>query len=174
MNSTTSAIFGKLALHNPSNVVSPSSLPAFVYGTAWKKERSAELVYQALCTGFRAVDTAAQPRHYDEAGVGTGIRRAISEGRVTRHELFVSRLSSFPCCHDSSDLVQAFCPFKHPKQHEPRLDCWKPSLQELSPCLTCLGEKMHKLIDVRCSYKRNSPPFMVRTLKECLTTHHGQ
>ena len=115
MNSTTSAIFGKLALYNPSNVVSPSSLPAFVYGTAWKKERSAELVYQALCTGFRAVDTAAQPKHYDEAGVGAGIRRAISEGRVARHDLFVSKALLICMCYDPSVLMQVLCLFRTPE-----------------------------------------------------------
>ena len=145
MNSTISAIFGKLALHNPSNVVSPSSLPAFIYGTAWKKERSAELVYQAICTGFRAVDTAAQPKHYDEVGVGNGIRRAISEGRVTRHELFVSRLYYFPKCHSSGDLIQVFRPFEHPREHQPCLDCWKPSLRKRSLSLPSLRGKMHKL-----------------------------
>ncbi len=66
-----------------------------IYGTAWKKERSSELVYQALKSGFRAVDTAAQPRHYQERLVGDGIRRAINEGIVKREELFVRSLYSY-------------------------------------------------------------------------------
>ena len=33
-----------------------------LYGTAWKKERTAELTYQALKAGFKGFDTAAQPR----------------------------------------------------------------------------------------------------------------
>lgn len=60
-----------------------------VYGTAWKKEQSARLVYEAIQAGFRAIDTAAQPRHYNEAQVGEGIRRAIAEGLVTREDLYV-------------------------------------------------------------------------------------
>jgi hypothetical protein len=77
----------------PTTTTSPSSkIPKFVYGTAWKKDRTADLVYQALKAGFRGIDTAAQPRHYQEELVGDGIRRAIKEGVVKREELFV-RLS---------------------------------------------------------------------------------
>lgn len=65
-------------------------VPKFLYGTAWKKERTEELVYQALKAGFRGIDTAAQPRHYREDLVGKGIKRAIQDGIVTRKELYVS------------------------------------------------------------------------------------
>ena len=80
-----SALFEKLLLHS-----SKQTLPAFLYGTAWKKEKTAELVYQAICSGFRAIDTAAQPKHYREDLVGDGIRRALDEGKVERGDLFVS------------------------------------------------------------------------------------
>ena len=80
------ALFENLVLHGSKQV-----LPAFLYGTAWKKEKTAELVYQALCSGFRAVDTAAQPKHYREDLVGDGIRHAIKQGKVSRDELFVSQ-----------------------------------------------------------------------------------
>lgn len=69
---------------------SGTSIPKLVYGTAWKKEKTADLVYQALKSGFKGIDTAAQPRHYQEHLVGDGIRRAIKEGLVTREELYVS------------------------------------------------------------------------------------
>lgn len=65
-------------------------IPKFIYGTAWKKDKTADLVYQAIKAGFRAIDTAAQPRHYQEALVGKGIKRAIDEGIVKRDELHVS------------------------------------------------------------------------------------
>jgi hypothetical protein len=65
-------------------------IPKFIYGTAWKKERTADLVYQAIKSGFRAIDTAAQPRHYQENLAGEGIRRAINEKIVRREELHVS------------------------------------------------------------------------------------
>lgn len=68
----------------------PSQMPTLIYGTAWKKDRSAELVYTALKAGFRAVDTAAQPKHYREDLVGEGIRKAIAEGIVKREDIYVS------------------------------------------------------------------------------------
>lgn len=64
-------------------------MPRLMYGTAWKGERTEDLVYKALRAGFRAIDTAAQPQNYDEAAVGRGIRRAVSEGIVKREDLFV-------------------------------------------------------------------------------------
>lgn len=67
----------------------PLTIPAFVYGTAWKKERSADLVYQALVAGFRGIDTAAQPRHYREELVAEGLKRAIADGVVKREEVYV-------------------------------------------------------------------------------------
>ena len=69
---------------------SETKIPRLVYGTAWKEDRTADLVYQALKAGFRGVDTAAQPRHYQEGLVGNGIRRAIKDGIVERKDLFVS------------------------------------------------------------------------------------
>lgn len=56
-----------------------------LYGTAWKKERTAELVELALRTGFRGIDTACQPKHYNEPGVGLG----ISNSGIDRSELFL-------------------------------------------------------------------------------------
>jgi diketogulonate reductase-like aldo/keto reductase len=65
-------------------------MPTLIYGTAWKEQRTSDLVYQAIKSGFRGIDTAAQPRHYREDLVGVAIRRAIEEGLVQREELFVS------------------------------------------------------------------------------------
>ncbi|KAK3293411.1 NADP-dependent oxidoreductase domain-containing protein, partial [Chaetomium fimeti] len=66
-----------------------AEMPPMMYGTAWKKERTADLVYEAIKAGFRGIDTAAMKRHYDEAGTGEGIRRAISEGICSRKDLFI-------------------------------------------------------------------------------------
>lgn len=49
------------------------TIPSFIYGTAWKEERTAGLVGLALAAGFRAIDTANQRKHYFEAGVGQAI-----------------------------------------------------------------------------------------------------
>jgi diketogulonate reductase-like aldo/keto reductase len=51
-----------------------SSIPSFLYGTAWKEESTEALVTQAIAAGFRGIDTANQRRHYHEAAVGEAIR----------------------------------------------------------------------------------------------------
>jgi diketogulonate reductase-like aldo/keto reductase len=63
-------------------------VPRILYGTAWKKADTARLVSLAIQTGFRGFDTACQPKHYDEAGVGTGLAASLSEG-LTRADLFL-------------------------------------------------------------------------------------
>lgn len=65
------------------------ALPPFLYGTAWKEERTAALTELALRAGFRGIDTANQRRHYFEAAVGEGLAAAYREGVVTRADLFL-------------------------------------------------------------------------------------
>jgi diketogulonate reductase-like aldo/keto reductase len=67
----------------------PSVLPDFIYGTAWKEERTPGLVELALRIGFRGIDTANQRRHYFEAGVGQGLAAGYRAGLVTRADLFL-------------------------------------------------------------------------------------
>ncbi len=67
----------------------PSPVPGFLYGTAWKEERTPALTELALRMGFRGVDTANQRRHYFEAGVGQGLAAAYRAGLVTRADLFL-------------------------------------------------------------------------------------
>jgi diketogulonate reductase-like aldo/keto reductase len=64
------------------------SVPAFMYGTAWKEDDTARCVADAIAVGFRAIDTANQRKHYHEAGVGDGLIQAYTTG-VTRGELFL-------------------------------------------------------------------------------------
>jgi len=64
-------------------------IPDFLYGTAWKEERTPRLVELALRAGFRGIDTANQRRHYFEAGVGQGLGAAYRAGVVTRTDLFL-------------------------------------------------------------------------------------
>src|SRR6267143_5435797 len=64
-------------------------IPDFIYGTAWKEERTATLVELALRMGFRGIDTANQRRHYFEAGVGQGLSAAYRAGVVTRADVFL-------------------------------------------------------------------------------------
>jgi diketogulonate reductase-like aldo/keto reductase len=64
-------------------------MPAILYGTAWKKADTASLVRTAIEHGFRGIDTACQPKHYHEPGVGAGIAACLSEGKLTREALYV-------------------------------------------------------------------------------------
>src|SRR5271155_6010163 len=66
-----------------------SVIPDFLYGTAWKEERTAALTELALRCGFRGVDTANQRRHYFEAGVGQALAAAYDAGVVTRADIFL-------------------------------------------------------------------------------------
>ena len=64
------------------------TLPAFLYGTAWKKEATSPLVQQAVAAGFRGIDTANQLIHYREAGVGDALLELRKSG-VARESLFL-------------------------------------------------------------------------------------
>jgi diketogulonate reductase-like aldo/keto reductase len=64
-------------------------VPDFLYGTAWKEDRTAALTELALRMGFRGIDTANQRRHYFEAGVGEGLSSAYRAGVVARADLFL-------------------------------------------------------------------------------------
>src|SRR6266536_1590298 len=61
------------------------AVPAFLYGTAWKEERTQQLTALALAQGFRAIDTANQRKHYVEAAVGA----AVAASGIARGELFL-------------------------------------------------------------------------------------
>lgn len=63
-------------------------IPSFMYGTAWKKEATADLVRLAVTAGFRAIDTANQIVHYDEARVGDAVL-ALAEQGIARDEMFL-------------------------------------------------------------------------------------
>jgi diketogulonate reductase-like aldo/keto reductase len=63
-------------------------VPGILYGTAWKEDATESLVLGALTAGFQGIDTANQRKHYDEAGVGRGIARALGAG-LARDQLFV-------------------------------------------------------------------------------------
>src|SRR5947209_3995733 len=64
------------------------NLPLLIYGTAWKKEKTAELVKKAVLYGFRGIDTACQPKHYNEPAVGQALRCLYPKG-ISRESLFI-------------------------------------------------------------------------------------
>ena len=63
-------------------------LPSFLYGTAWKKDATTRLVELAVESGFNAIDTANQLKHYDEARVGEALL-ALQKKGVRRESLFL-------------------------------------------------------------------------------------
>ena len=63
-------------------------IPNMIYGTAWKKENTTNLVFEALKQGFKGIDTACQPKHYREDLVGLGLQKAYEIG-IKREDLFL-------------------------------------------------------------------------------------
>jgi diketogulonate reductase-like aldo/keto reductase len=63
-------------------------VPSFMYGTAWKKEATIQLVQRAVEAGFTAIDTANQLIHYQEALVGEALLALAKQG-VARDRLFL-------------------------------------------------------------------------------------
>ena len=100
----TSALTTDLPLPSADAAAVVTTTPRLVYGTAWKKDRTAALVYQALKAGFRGLDTAAQPRHYAEKLVGDGVRRALAEGLLARDALFLQTKFTSLAGQDPDDL----------------------------------------------------------------------
>ncbi len=62
--------------------------PVFIYGTAWKKDATTRLVQTAVRAGFRAIDTANQPKHYSEWLVGDALEALARDG-ISRDSLFL-------------------------------------------------------------------------------------
>jgi len=63
-------------------------MPRIIYGTAWKKDHTADLVEKAILAGFRGIDTACQPKHYNEPLVGAALQRLKDHG-IKREVLFL-------------------------------------------------------------------------------------
>lgn len=71
------------------------NVPRFLYGTAWKEDKTQALTELALQQGFRGIDTANQRRHYHEAAVGDAIASAIDQGWLSRQDLFLQTKFTF-------------------------------------------------------------------------------
>jgi diketogulonate reductase-like aldo/keto reductase len=63
-------------------------MPKILYGTAWKKAATGPLVATALAQGFRGIDTACHPKHYEEAGVGAGVAASLG-ANLSRADLYL-------------------------------------------------------------------------------------
>lgn len=65
-----------------------AGIPGIVYGTAWKGADTERLVRLAIEQGFRGIDTACQPKHYNESGVGAALA-ACCAGALSRKEFYL-------------------------------------------------------------------------------------
>ena len=67
--------------------------PRILYGTAWKKDDTESLVRTAILEGYRGIDTACQPKHYNEPGVGAAVcsflDKSASDGKIARADLYL-------------------------------------------------------------------------------------
>ena len=86
--SQKAVVSGMATAHSAQRIIAHNK-PFLVYGTAWKKEQTAEFVNQAVHAGFRFIDTACQPRHYNESGVGEGWSQAASQLKLPREEFYL-------------------------------------------------------------------------------------
>ena len=126
-----SAATAAAASTSASTTASP---PPILYGTAWKRERTCELVLAALRAGFRGIDTACQPKHYDEAAVGA----ALETSGLRRADLYVQtkytplagqdpdRLPYLSTCTSQADFVAK-------AEAGRRAVCWVPISARASP-----------------------------------------
>ena len=76
----------RVALRAATAETTAWTIPSFVYGTAWKKEKTASFTGAALQAGFVAIDTATSEKHYNERGVGEALEGA---GAPAREALFL-------------------------------------------------------------------------------------
>jgi diketogulonate reductase-like aldo/keto reductase len=103
------------------------AIPDFLYGTAWKEDRTQALTELALRMGFRGIDTANQRRHYFEVGVGQALAAAYRAGVVTREELFLQTKFTYQAGQD------------HRLPYDPEADLSTQVAQSMASSLEHLG-----------------------------------
>ena len=88
------------------------AVPNFIYGTAWKEERTEELTQLALESGFLAIDTANQRKHYHEAGVGKGLQNFLQKAPLERDSLFLQTKFTYTMGQDHRLPYEANASFR--------------------------------------------------------------
>lgn len=79
--------------------------PLFLYGTAWKANATTSLVASALSSGFTGVDTACQPKHYQEDLVGRGVADHLQKNpTVERKSLYIQTKYTPPSGQDLDNI----------------------------------------------------------------------
>ena len=92
-----------------------NNIPDFICGTAWKKEGTTNLVKLALQSGFRAIDSANQMKHYSEVLVGEALLASgIAREKIWLQSKFTSidgqdhRLPYDPKANLATQVAQSF------------------------------------------------------------------
>lgn len=116
-----------------------AKVPTLLYGTAWKEERTAQCVAQALSAGFRGIDTANQRMHYHEAEVGKALLGEWERGTLQRDDIFLQTKFTFPAGQD------------HRLPYEPAAPVAQQVAQSFESSLSHLG------VDVLDSYLLHTP-----------------
>lgn len=76
-------------------IMNDKKFPKIIYGTAWKESATTALVETAVLSGFTAIDTANQPRHYSEPLVGEALLKLKEQG-IARERLFLQTKFTSP------------------------------------------------------------------------------
>ncbi|CAJ1934867.1 unnamed protein product [Cylindrotheca closterium] len=115
MGSSSMGSMGAHALSTTALSIATTSKkpPHLVYGTAWKKDDTAHYVHEAIKAGFRHIDTACQPKHYNEAGVGNGWTEAAQELGLDRNDIWLQTKFTAPNGQDPNNMpYDASAPLK--------------------------------------------------------------
>src|SRR5271156_4247762 len=78
-------------------------IPGIIYGTAWKKADTERLVTLAIQQGFRGIDTACQPKHYNELGGGNALAQCQAEG-LLRADVYLQTKFTSVSGHDPNRI----------------------------------------------------------------------
>ena len=77
------------AANNFITTLSGVKMPKIIYGTAWKKDKTTDLVVEAILSGFKGIDTACQPKHYQENLIGEALIKLSKIHNIPRTDLFL-------------------------------------------------------------------------------------
>lgn len=80
---------------------------SWIYGTAWKEEKTFQLTLTALKYGFRAIDTANQLKHYIESGVGSALSTFFKISDVKREDIFLQTKFNYANSQDTKLLYDS-------------------------------------------------------------------